>query len=132
LRCIDGIASAGDRIQIDGALNGVGLLVVRNADLVVAGTLRWEGLVVVTGTNVGFRAQGGEAKELIGALVVNETGLDSGSGTEEVKLDGLVRVRYSGAALKLAGRLLPVSAVDLLQRAFPSTVTLNYWRAENF
>ena len=132
LRCIDGLAGAGDRIEIGGTFGGVGVLVVRNADLVAIGTLRWEGLILVSGNNVGFRVEGGEEKELFGSLIINETGADSGDGTEEIKLQGVIKVRYSSSALRLGAGLFPRSALEVIYRAFHSTLLQNYWRAENY
>ena len=132
LRCIDGLAGAGDRIEIGGTFGGVGVLVVRDADLVAIGTLRWEGLILVSGNNVGFRVEGGGEKDLFGSLIVNERGADSSDGTEEIKLQGAIRLRYSSSALQRGARLFPRSALEIVYRDFPAVVLQNYWRAENY
>jgi len=132
LRCINGLVGAGDRIEIGGTFAGVGVLVVRNADLVVVGTFHWEGLILVTGNNVGFRVEGGGDKDLFGSLLVNETSAESGEGTEEIKLQGVIRVRYSSSALQRGARLFPRSSLEIVYRDFPAVVIQNYWRAENY
>jgi hypothetical protein len=132
LRCINGLVGAGDKIEIGGTFAGVGVLVVRNADLVAIGSLRWEGLILVTGNNVGFRVEGGGDKDLFGSLLVNETSAESGEGTEEIQLQGVIRVRYSSSALQRGARLFPRSALEVVYRDFPAVVSQNYWRAENY
>ncbi|MGH7831172.1 MAG: hypothetical protein ACREP8_13460, partial [Candidatus Binatia bacterium] len=132
LRCINGLISTGDKIEIGGSLSGVGVLVIRHADLVPMGTLHWEGLILVSGNNVGFRVEGGEEKNLFGSLIVNERDPGAGDGTEELKLQGVIRTRYSRSALQLGAELFPQSALEIVYRDFPAVIAQNYWRAENY
>jgi len=39
--------------------------------------------------------------------IVNETSAESGEGTEEIQLQGVIRVRYSSSALQRGARLFP-------------------------
>jgi hypothetical protein len=103
-------------------------LVVRDADLVTNGAFRWEGLILVTGNNVGFRVEGGEGKDIFGSLLINERGTDSAPGTEELKLQGTVHIRYSSSALRQAATLFPLSALEALYPFLPSTIAQIYWR----
>ncbi len=128
LRCIHGLVGEGDRLDIRGSLSGVGILVVKDADLVINGSFHWEGLILVSGDYVGFRVEGSDKKEIFGALMINERGTDSGNGTEELKLEGDVSVRYSSSALSRAAELFPESALESIYGSLPSTLTQNYWR----
>lgn len=121
--------SDGDQFTIDpkGSLTGVGILVVRNADLYVRGNFDWQGLIIVTGTNVSFTVDGGGSGNIYGSIMINETGSDAG---KELDLQGNINVRYSSQALQKA-----MSAVDLsrnpLQDIYdstPSTISQVYWR----
>ena len=60
-------------MTVGGKFSGVGILVVRNAELVANSAFRWEGLIIVTGTGVGFRVVEEENKEVYGAVMINET-----------------------------------------------------------
>ena len=128
LRCIHGLSGEGDRVDIQGNLSGVGVLIVKDANLVVSGSLLWEGLILVSGDYVGFQAGGSDKKEIFGAVIVNERGTDWGDGTEELKLQGDVSVRYSSSALTKAAELFPQPALENIYGALPSTLTQNYWR----
>ncbi len=128
LRCVYGALGQGGRISIEGSLSGAGVLIVKDANLVVNGSFLWEGLILVSGVYVGFRTDGTAKKEIFGAVLVNERGTDSGEGTEELKLQGDVRVRYSSSALSRAGELFPSSILESVYGALPSTITQNYWR----
>ncbi|MGH7774009.1 MAG: PilX N-terminal domain-containing pilus assembly protein [Candidatus Binatia bacterium] len=126
LRCIHGLASGGDTVGIEGPSSGVGLLVVRDSDLVIRGDFHWEGLIIVSGTNVGFRVEGGGNKEIFGSVMINENGSDSGPGKEEVKLEGAIKIRYSSSSLRRA-----VETLESIYSSLPSTIMQNYWRTEN-
>lgn len=129
VRCIDGLSSAGDAVTLNGSSNGAGLLVVRNADLVVSGAFRWEGLIIVTGDNVGFRVAGSENKEVYGSIVVNENNPVPESGRLTLELQGSLKVLYSRAALAGSAELIPGSFLDGLYIFLPATITQDYWRA---
>src|SRR5690606_16532048 len=74
LHCLEGLAASGDAVTIAGDHTGAGILVVRNADLILAEAFRWEGLVIVTGNDVGLKTMGSGTKDVLGASIVNETG----------------------------------------------------------
>ena len=131
LHCIRGSGSQpGDKVDIGGSFTGVGILAVRDADLEVSGVFHWEGLILVSGTHVGFRVEGGENKDIFGSVMVNERGWDTGAGTEEIKLQGAAAVRYSRSALQRAAQLFPLTALEVIYGSVPSTVTQSYWREE--
>jgi Tfp pilus assembly protein PilX len=129
LRCIEGLSGSGDAVALSGGSTGAGILLVKNADLVVSGSFRWEGLVVVTGENVSFRVAGSETKEIYGSVIVNESNPAIGSGQLTLDLQGALRVRYSRAALARSAELIPPSLMDSLYHFLPATITQDYWRA---
>ena len=95
LHCINGIAqSAGDVVTGEN-FSGAGILIVRDAGLVASGVFHWEGLIIVTGNDVGFRISGEESKEIIGAVMINETGAAAGAGDALLDIQGSVRILYS-------------------------------------
>ncbi len=128
LYCFNGLADSGDRVDVGGNFNGAGIFIVRNADLVASGSLLWEGLIIVSGTNVGFRVKGKGDKEIFGSLMINERGTDDGIRTEEIKLEGAVKLRYSRSALANAAELFPLSVLEPIYGSIPSSVGQIYWR----
>ena len=127
LRCVEGLAGPGDSVNLGGGVTGAGILVVRNADLIVSGSLQWEGLIVVTGSNVSFKVTGGESKEIYGSLMVNETGTP-GTGTAILDIQGSVRVLFSRPALNRLASLIPSSTLNATYSSLPSMISQEYWR----
>jgi Tfp pilus assembly protein PilX len=123
IRCFTGQGS-GEAVNIGGTFTGVGVLVVRDAELNASGAFHWEGLVLVSGTNVGFSVSGSGNKDIFGSVMINERGTDSG---DELDLQGAVKVRYSSSALKTAAEVIPLSALEAIFDSLSSTITQNYW-----
>ena len=129
LRCIEGLAGPGDSVNLGGNLSGVGILVVKNAELVINGSFRWEGLVIVSGSSVGLRVVGEENKEIYGSLMVNENGTPLATGILDI--GGAIRVLFSRPALGRAATTIPSSTLQNAYSFLPSTVTQNYWKTIN-
>jgi len=128
LRCIDGLASAGDGVTLAGTVSGAGILIVRNADLILTGTLRWEGMVIVTGSEVGLKVTGPSSKEVLGAVILNETGSPS-SSTAILDIQGNLRLLFSRQTLSQAATLFSASILNQTFPSLPSLITQNYWRS---
>jgi hypothetical protein len=128
LHCFEGLTAGGDAVNLAGVV-GAGILVVRNADLVVSGSIRWDGLVIVTGTDVSFKATGAELKQLFGALVANETGIP-GAERKILDIEGAVRIGFSRSALSRAVQLIPTTSLGAAYGALPALISQDYWRAE--
>jgi len=128
LRCIDGLASTGDGVTLAGTVSGAGILIVRNADLILTGTLHWEGMVIVTGSEVGLRVVGSSAKEVFGAMIVNETGNPS-SGKAVLDIQGNLRLLFSRQALAQSSTLISGPILNQTYSSLPSLITQNYWRS---
>jgi hypothetical protein len=131
LHCIEGLAGPGDSVTVEGSFNGAGILVVRNAEFVANGSFRWEGLIIITGTDVGFRVVGEENKEVYGALMINETGPTTGSTQATLALEGAIKVLYSRPALNRVVDLLPAPTLENIYAALPFKITQDYWRSVN-
>ena len=131
LRCVQGFSGPGDLVSLDGNLSGAGILVVQNAQLAVNSAFRWEGLIIVTGADVGFRVTGAQHKEVYGALIVNETGPGVSTTPPILALEGTVRVLYSRSAFNRAVGLLPPPTLAEAYASLPSIVTQDYWRSIN-
>ncbi|MCZ6562497.1 MAG: hypothetical protein O7G28_07515 [Deltaproteobacteria bacterium] len=128
LYCFNGSAILGDKVDIEGNFNGAGILVVRDADLVASDNFHWEGIIIVSGTGVGFRVKGKGDKNIFGSLMINERGTDTETGTEEIRLEGAVKLRYSSSALTIAAELFPLSALEPIYGSIPSSLEQKYWR----
>jgi hypothetical protein len=102
---------------------------VRNADLILAGNLRWEGLIIVSGDEVALRVAGGEIKEIHGAAIVHENQPVLTSGRLTLELRGPVRLLFSRAALTRASELIPGSVLQAVYGSLPVTLTQDYWRS---
>jgi hypothetical protein len=128
LRCINGARDGGDAVTLSGNVSGAGILVVRDAELVLSGSFRWQGWVLVSGDNVGVRVEGEQSKEILGALVINETAGESAAVPPTLDLRGGVRILYSHAALAAAASLIPPPALAASYAALPFSITQDYWR----
>ncbi|MGH7793332.1 MAG: hypothetical protein ACREQ2_00290 [Candidatus Binatia bacterium] len=128
LHCVDGLLASGDSATLAGTFSGVGILVVKNADLILTGTLRWSGLIIVTGTDISFKTSGPSSKDLLGAVLVNETGIP-GSDRAILDIEGTVRLLFSRQALSRAVPLIPPGTINSAHGSFPSMISQNYWRA---
>jgi len=127
LRCIDGLSEPGDGVTLAGSMNGSGILVVRNADLIVTGSLRWEGLIIVSGTDVSFNVTGAGSKVILGGLMINETGTPTGKAILDIQ--GNVRLLFSRQGLAQTAHLIAPSILDTTYASLPATVRQDYWRA---
>lgn len=131
LHCINGIAESGDSVVTGENFTGAGILVVRDAELVASGVFRWEGLIVVTGSDVGFRVVGEENKEIIGALMINEAGAAIGVGPAILDIQGAVRVLHSRSALGTAASLVQTPTLANAYDWLPFYLKQDYWRSLN-
>ena len=131
LHCIEGLPNTGDSVTVGGKFSGVGILVVRNAELVANSAFRWEGLIIVTGTSVGFRVVGEENKEVYGAVMINETGSVAATTPTILALQGAIKVFYSRSALDRVVSLVPSATLENVYGSLPSTITQDYWRSVN-
>ena len=117
-------------VDVHGNFSGVGVLVVRNSDLVINGAFHFEGLIIVTGDKVGFGLLGGGNKELYGSVLINETNYDGPSYREDV-VQGASVLRYSSSALNVAKQLMPAAAVSSLISTLPATAQQRAWQEVN-
>ena len=131
LHCIEGLSGTGDSVTVGGNFSGVGILVVRNAELIANGAFRWEGLIIITGTDIGFRVVGNENKEVYGALMINEIGPTIGTTPTMLQLQGAIKVLYSRSALFQTAGMQPLPMLESAYPSLPSTVTQDYWRSVN-
>ena len=127
LRCIDGLTGSGDAVTLAGGMGGSGILIVRDADLIVTGSFRWEGLIIVTGVDVGLKITGAAAKEVLGGLILNESGASSSKALLDVQ--GALRLVFSRQALSQTASLLSSTALNSTYGHLPSTIQQDYWRS---
>jgi hypothetical protein len=129
--CVTGVGDAGTMsMDVNGNFSGVGVLVVRDADLVINGAFHFEGLIIVTGAKVGFGLLGGGNKDIYGSVIINEMDRDGPSYREEV-LQGASNVRYSSSALNIARQLMPGPALSSIISTLPATVQQLSWSEVN-
>jgi hypothetical protein len=131
LHCIETFAGSSASVTVDGNFGGAGILVVRNISLVANGSFTWEGLIIVTGTGVGFRVVGEENKEIYGAVMINETGSITAPTQPILALEGAIRVFYSRSALARAANLVPSASLVTVHASLPSIITQDFWRSVN-
>jgi hypothetical protein len=128
LHCIEGLSAPGDAATMVGTFMGAGILVVKNADLVLSGSFRWEGLVLVTGTDVSLKTTGTATKELLGAALVNETGIPVAE-RKILDIQGAIRMLFSRQALSVASILTPPATANIAYGSLPSVISQDYWRS---
>jgi Tfp pilus assembly protein PilX len=128
LHCLDGSPGAGDSVAALSNSSGAGILVARNADLVLEGGFRWEGLIIITGSRASLKVSDAGAKEVIGAMIINETGPYSETNPSTLDLNGVIKILFSRAALQAAATVVPASALTNAYTSLPSEVVQSYWR----
>lgn len=128
LHCIEGLSGPGDAATMAGTVTGAGILVIKNADLVLSGTFRWAGLVLVTGNDVSLKTMGLDTKELLGAAIVHETGIPA-AGRKILEFEGGVRILFSRRALSQASHLVPSTTANIAYESLPSRISQDYWRS---
>jgi hypothetical protein len=131
IRCIEGVAATGDAVVFGGNVSGAGILVVRDADLVLNGPFRWEGLIIVTGNIIRFKVEGNDDKQITGALLINETGPSSYTTPPAVEIQGTVTMLFSRAALSNAAVSLGAQSLAGIYTSLPYEIVQNYWRVVN-
>lgn len=90
-------------------ITGYGVLVMEEADLSFfqSGQFTWNGLVIVTGRNVGVGFRSGSNTEIRGALIANETNPgEAGGYFEFLNQSSTMKIRYGKQAIDLALRAL--------------------------
>ena len=88
-------------------ITGYGILVMEEADLSFfqSGQFTWNGIVIVTGRNVGVGFRGGSNTEIRGALLANETdGAEVGGYFEFLNQADTLKIRYGKEGIDLALR----------------------------
>jgi hypothetical protein len=130
IRCVDGLPSVGDSLVFSGDSNGAGILVVKNADMILTGTFRWEGLIIVSGSEVSVKATVSSNTAVFGAIMVSETG-NPASGALALDFQGSLRSLFSRTALNRAAGLIPVGSLNALYANLPASLSQDYWRSVN-
>ncbi len=85
-------------------MEGFGILIVEDADMsFFGGNFRWNGIVIVTGQNVGVGFRSGSSSEIRGALIANETnGAEAGGYFEFLNQANAMRIRRSKENIDMA------------------------------
>lgn len=95
---VRGDAFPGDSdLSIAGNSTGAGILIIEDGELSLGGNFRWEGPIVITGSNVGIRYRGGGHQVVLGSVIVNET--LAADPILEADVRGNGEIRYSCQAL---------------------------------
>jgi len=98
------------------AITGYGILVVEDADMSFfqSGQFKWNGIVIVSGRNVGAGFRGGSNTEIRGALIGNETNASEVGGYFEfLNQASTMRLRYGKEGIDLALRGLYNTRISL-------------------
>lgn len=128
LHCFNGSSASGDSVTLANS-SGAGILVVRNANLVLDGTFHWEGMIVVTGDHVSLKTLGAENKEIIGALTINETGAYSETNPPALDFQGAaLNIHFSRSAIENAAGVVSDSTLTDVYPYLPSEIVQSYWR----
>jgi Tfp pilus assembly protein PilX len=129
VHCVNGLSSSGDSVVFGANTGGAGILVVRDAELVLAGDFNWDGWIIVSGSDVGLRVMGAAHKQILGAVLIHDSGNATASGPAMLDLQGLLAVRFSRQALNLAASLVPRTTLEAVYAALPFVIKQDYWRS---
>jgi hypothetical protein len=127
LRCIEGLPMSGDGLTLNGTNTGAGILIIKDAELILSGSFHWEGLIIITGGEVALKVLGSSSKEILGGVIVNETGSPE-STTPILDVQGNLRMLFSRQALARAAGLVPMPILGNTYAALPSVISQQYWR----
>jgi Tfp pilus assembly protein PilX len=97
----------GVAVQGSQPITGYGILVMEEADLSFFQTSQftWNGIVIVTGRNIGVGFRGGSNTEIRGALIANETNAgEAGGYFEFLNQSATLKIRYGKEGIDLALR----------------------------
>ena len=113
---VRGDPNAGSRfaaLTVSQAIEGAGILIVENGDLQQQGTLRWDGLVLVTGPSVSAAFRSGSMTTICGALAGLASRPDQPDGLFALFMDdGLdFRVRSSKQNVDMVQRMLALHTI---------------------
>jgi hypothetical protein len=92
-------------LRLTGTSAGTGILIVENGVVEIAGSIRWNGPIVVTGRNVGIRFRGEGTQVIYGAAIVNESN-PAAVANVEGDAAGKPNILYSNEALGLVQNAL--------------------------
>ncbi len=87
-------------VDLSGKSEGTGILIIENGRFEITGDFRWNGPIIVTGTDVGIRYKGGGEMQVYGAVIVNELN-DDNQNNLEGDVRGNAKMYYSSQALAL-------------------------------
>ena len=104
-------------------------MIARNADLILEGGFRWEGLIIITGDMVSLKILETGNKEIIGGVIINETGTFSETNPSTLEVHGAIKILFSRSALHTAGIVVPANALTTAHPSLPSEVVQSYWRS---
>jgi hypothetical protein len=114
-------------MALSGDSSGAGILIVRNAELILDGSFRWEGLIIVTGSEVSLKTGTSSNTNIFGAILLNETG-NPALGTATLDIQGSFQSAFSSSALNRAAGLIPLNELGALYASLPSSIWQDYWR----
>jgi hypothetical protein len=129
LRCVNGLPGSGDSVTFGANTGGTGIMVIRDAEVVLTGEFRWEGLILISGGDVGFRVESAADKEILGALIIHESGNGIGSGPALLNIQGSLNVGFSRQALNLVAPLIPAATLASSYGVLPFVLKQDYWRS---
>ena len=100
-------------LTLSGMIQGAGILIVEDGDLQQHGSLRWDGVVIVTGPQVSIAFRGGSTTTIYGALTSMETRPSAASGPYSVFIDDELdfRARMSRQNLDMAQQMLALHTI---------------------
>jgi len=127
LRCVEGFPGMGDGVAFSGNTQGAGILIVRNAEMILTGTFHWEGLIIVVGNDVTLRVPMSSSTTVAGSILVSETGNPS-PGALAVDVQGNFRSVFSRTALNRAAGLIAGNELGTLFGNLPASLKQDYWR----
>ncbi len=79
-------------VQVSGNTSGAGILILEDADMSIANTFRWDGVIIVTGRNVGVTFKKYSRSYIYGGMVVDEKDPQERGGSYEL----LIEKNYHG------------------------------------
>jgi len=126
---IQGTPDATDKavVKLSGNTSGAGILIIEEGNLEISGTFRWDGVILLTGKDVGVHFKNFNRSFIFGAMVVNETDATEKAGSYEFLIDSSTHLDSDDPAGQLTSFNSSQENLDMLQ-GMRNLVKVTTWR----
>jgi hypothetical protein len=126
---VQGTPDATDKavVKLSGDTSGAGILIIEEGNLEISGTFRWDGVIILTGKDVGVTFKNFHRSFIFGGIVVNETDATEKAGSYELLIEQNVHLSSGDPAGQLTSFNSSQENLDMVQ-GIRGLVKVTTWR----